>query len=168
MSRNKGKVFERAVAAAFRLLFGAGVKRGWQAREGHDAPDVDGTPFWIEAKHHILVNIMGAMRQAVKDRKKAGDERWIVAVTKSNRTDPLATMLHSEFMQLLKEWQDSKAELVQLKAELAHTVKAFDEARHGAYRGGAQESDPPVLVVGERAGGPQFRPHTGLTPPEHP
>jgi hypothetical protein len=110
MQRDKGKVWEREVAAAFRTLFGSGVKRGWQAREGHDAPDVDGTPFWLEAKHHAVVNIAAAVRQALADRKKAKEERWIIAVTKSNRAVPLATMPWTEFMMLLREWVEAKAE----------------------------------------------------------
>jgi hypothetical protein len=103
--REKGKTWEREVAAAFRELFGQQVRRGWQAREGHDAADVEGTPFRIEAKHHQVVNITAAVRQALVDREKAGDARWVLAVTKSDRAVPLATMPMTDFMQLVAEWK---------------------------------------------------------------
>lgn len=122
------------MAAAFRTLFGSGVKRGWQAREGHDAPDVDGTPFWLEAKHHKLVNIAAAVRQALADRKKAKESRWIVAVTKSNRAVPMATMPWTEFMMLLREWVTAKAEweemaerLKRLKPDRGELEKAIEK-----------------------------------------
>jgi ribosomal protein L7/L12 len=125
MSRNKGKSWERTVAAAFRELFGDQVRRGWQTREGHDEPDVTGVPrFHIEAKAHKLVNIAAAIRQAVTDRTKAKQDgkKWIVAVTKSDRCVPLATMPFDEFMELVKEWYaapvDQVAATVQSTAEL--------------------------------------------------
>jgi hypothetical protein len=72
LSRRKGKVFEREVAAGYREIFGAQVKRGWQAREGHDAPDVENVPgFWPEAKHHQRVNYRAALEQAEEAAAKA-------------------------------------------------------------------------------------------------
>lgn len=64
-SRRKGKVFEQEIARKFREIYGESVKRGWQAREGFDAPDVDGTPWWVECKHHARVNVQASFEQAV-------------------------------------------------------------------------------------------------------
>jgi hypothetical protein len=72
LSRRKGKVFEREVAAGYREIFGEQVKRGWQAREGHDAPDVENVPgLWVECKHHQHVNVHNALEQAEADSAKA-------------------------------------------------------------------------------------------------
>lgn len=79
---------------------------------------MDGTPFWLEAKHHALVNIAAAIRQALGDRAKAHDNRLIAAITKSNRSVPLATMTFSEFMMLVKEWAENKAALAQVADKL--------------------------------------------------
>ena len=98
MQRTKGKVWEREVAKELRAIFGPGVKRGWQARAGNDACDVDGSPFWVEAKHHKIVNIPAAYRQAGSDT----DGRPVLVVSKSNRSEPLATMRWADFLELLR------------------------------------------------------------------
>lgn len=71
LSRDKGKTHEQVVARALRAVYGEGVKRGWQARQGDDAPDVDGTPFWVEAKRGRRVNYQAAMAQVVEARESA-------------------------------------------------------------------------------------------------
>jgi len=147
MQRRKGRRWEQDVAAVFRALFGQQVKRGWQTREGHDAPDVDGTPFHIEAKHHRTVNIAAAIKQALADRKANGDTRWVLAVTKSDRQVPLATMPFDEFMQLVREWVDAKE-------ELSETVRLLDLARHGALPSSpAERYDGEGTPGGERGSG---------------
>jgi hypothetical protein len=97
-SRNKGKVWEREVARELRAIFGASIKRGWQCREGQDDCDVTGSPFWVEAKHHRVVNIGAAMRQAMADTKGPAP----LVVSKSNRCEPLATMRWSDFLALVR------------------------------------------------------------------
>lgn len=130
MQRDKGKVWEREVAAAFRALYGNGVKRGWQAREGYDAPDVDGTPFWLESKHHALVNIPAAVRQAISDRALAKDPRPIIAITKSNRAVPLATMPWTEFMQLLRAKEEALKEEAATQQKLTKMVVYAEQVEH--------------------------------------
>lgn len=50
-SRNKGRAFEQLVARKLRAHFPA-AKRGFQSRGGTaEAPDVTGTPFYVECKH---------------------------------------------------------------------------------------------------------------------
>jgi len=123
MQRTKGKVWEREVAAKLRAIFGAQVKRGWQAREGCDAPDIEGVPRqWPECKHHAVVNIAAAMRQAVNEyanwiEQRGGNvtardaSRWPVVYSKSNRTEPLVTMRMADFLVLLREWKEMSDEV---------------------------------------------------------
>lgn len=108
-SRNKGKGFERVVAAAFREVFGDQVKRGWQARQGSDAPDVEGVPgWWVEAKHHRKVSIRAAWQQVVtaqEDAKRKGDGRASdkpLVVCKDDGEEPLAVVRFSDFVALLE------------------------------------------------------------------
>jgi len=107
-SRNKGKGFERTVAAAFREVYGDQVKRGWQARQGSDAPDVEGVPgYWIEAKHHHKVSIRAAWQQvaaAQEDAKRKGDGRASdtpLIICKDDGEEPLAVLRFSDFVSLL-------------------------------------------------------------------
>jgi hypothetical protein len=83
-SRRKGKVWERELAALFRPVFGPQVARGFQSRSGRDGCDVEGTPFWVEAKHGQLVDLRAAVRQGVAD----GDGRKVVVVAKDDRKPP--------------------------------------------------------------------------------
>ena len=104
LSRNKGKVWERAVAAMLRPIFGSGVKRGWQARAGTDAADVEGCgPFWTECKHHHRVNVQAALEQACA---AAPAGRWPVAVCKDDRRPPLVAMRLDDWLDLVREWKD--------------------------------------------------------------
>lgn len=109
-SRNKGKVFEREVARELRAIFGEGVKRGWQAREGHDAADVEGVPgWWVEAKHHARVSIRPALEQATEARAAAKDSRRALAVTKDNRKEAIASLYFEDFLELLRELERLRA-----------------------------------------------------------
>ena len=101
-SRDKGKRFERQIAKDMRCLYGDGVKRGWQARQGQDAPDVDGTPWWIECKHHAKVNWRQAFYQASEARIMAEDERPQVAICKDTHGLTVAIMLYDDFATLLR------------------------------------------------------------------
>src|SRR5574343_717988 len=91
MSRNKGKRFEREVAARFRTIYGDKVKRGWQTRAGSkDAPDVCGTPFAIECKHQARPNVFAAYEQACEAARHNGGIP--LAVVKKNRGEALAVI----------------------------------------------------------------------------
>lgn len=136
MSRDKGKIWEREVAAGLRAIFGNQVRRGWQARAGGDDPDIVGCEsFWTEAKHHKVVNIGGAVKQVIKAQKVFKDMRWALVVSKSNRHEPLATMLWENFLVLLAEWWELKktttqvvGKLVDLKPTRAELEKVLGQA----------------------------------------
>jgi len=65
-SKQKGASYERNVAHAFKAVWPHARRGIGQARAGGDVPDVQGTPYWVEAKHRKQVSITGAMRQAVE------------------------------------------------------------------------------------------------------
>lgn len=109
--RRKGHDWERELARLLRPLFGDGVCRGYQARDGNAAPDVDGTPYWFEAKHGVLVNLRAALRQAVK----ATDGRVPIVVAKDNRSEPLVVMRFRDWLALETE-RLPKVVVAELKA----------------------------------------------------
>ena len=98
-SKRKGKVWERAVATMLRKLWPA-VKRGWQSRAGTEQCDVEGTPFWIEAKVGKQVNLRAALRQAVADT----DGRPPIVVAKDDREEPVVVMRLSDWVALMEDW----------------------------------------------------------------
>lgn len=96
-SRTKGKVWERAVAALLRPIFGDQAKRGFQSRSGRDGCDVEGTPYWVECKHGQFVNLRAALKQALE----ASDGRPVVVAAKDDRSAPLAVMRLSDWLELV-------------------------------------------------------------------
>ena len=96
--RIKGHAFERAVAKIFREIYGEEVRRGYQTRSGAEAPDVDGTPFWIECKRGKRTNPKAALRQALE----AKDERPPIAICKDDRQDIVVMLLLDDFLDILK------------------------------------------------------------------
>jgi hypothetical protein len=67
MSRTKGANFERALAKLLRPLWPNAARGLRQTRKGSECCDVEGTPFWVEAKHHNRVDRAAAYRQAEAD-----------------------------------------------------------------------------------------------------
>lgn len=108
-NRTKGHSFEREVAQLFRELWPE-AKRGLQTRGGSkEAPDVDGTPFFIEAKRGKKTNIKAALEQAYvacHEPTEAGtaviDTRPPLAICKDDRRRATATMYLDDFMELLR------------------------------------------------------------------
>jgi len=105
--REKGKRGEREVAALLREIFPT-AKRGWQSRNGSDAPDVDGTPFWIEVKRHKRAKMRPAIRQAIQDVAIAGDKRPPVAFTRSDGEDWFVAMRGEDWLDLVEEWKERR------------------------------------------------------------
>lgn len=68
-SRRKGAVGERECAQILRRELpeiAEAIRRGWQARLGSDAPDIDGIPgFWVEHKSGKDVPVRAALKQAI-------------------------------------------------------------------------------------------------------
>jgi hypothetical protein len=102
--RIKGRAWEQAVAREFRAALpdmAEQIKRGWQSRAGHDAPDVDVPGLWVECKAHRKCDLVAALAQA--EVAAAGTGRVPVAICKDDRQRPTVTMYHEDFYELVRE-----------------------------------------------------------------
>jgi len=96
-SRRKGHDYERALATLMRSVWPEARRGIGQARAGGDVPDVDGTPFWIEAKRGKRISIRAAYEQAVE----AADGRVPVVVSREDRSPALVTMGLEDWLELV-------------------------------------------------------------------
>ncbi len=80
---------------------GAEVHRGFQARGGHEAPDVEAPIWWIETKHGKRPSIRNALRQAEGDCPKG---RIPIAVVKDDREPPTVTLSLDDFLEIVSQW----------------------------------------------------------------
>ena len=98
----KGKSFEREIAIKFREKY-PDAKRGYQFRDGADAPDVIVGDWWIECKRSTRnTNPKAAIAQAVEAIAAAKSDKKPIAVTKDDRSEILVTLFLSDFLELLK------------------------------------------------------------------
>jgi hypothetical protein len=101
----KGKAFERDAAIALREVY-PDARRGLvQARAGDEAPDVEGTPFWVECKVGARINAHAALQQATA----ATDGRPPLAICKPDGNPVTVTMLLSDFIKLIAITQNAEA-----------------------------------------------------------
>ena len=101
-SVDKGKRFERELVQLFtEAAPGARVCRGFQWRDGAEAPDVDIPGFWLEAKVGIKTNPRKALRQAMMAARYG---RWPLAVCKDDRQTPLVVMALPDFLTMYRQW----------------------------------------------------------------
>jgi len=96
-TRKKGATYERTVAHRLAEVW-PGAKRGFQFRGGDEAPDVTGTPYYIECKHRQRVYVAQAMEQAVA----ASDGRPPVVIWRQNHGADLVTMRLDDWLTLHK------------------------------------------------------------------
>ena len=87
-SRNKGKAYERKVANAYKAI-GFDARRGYQARSGADAADVEVdqlSGYWIECKHYagggLAFRAFAQARKAIADAKS--DQLPLVHIHEDN------------------------------------------------------------------------------------
>lgn len=111
MQRNKGASFERLLASLWKGIAPKARRGIGQARSAGEVCDVEGTRWWIEAKHHIRPNILGAWKQA----EEVSDGRPVLVVSRANNGPILATMelnrlleLEQELMQLRERKPDDR------------------------------------------------------------
>lgn len=98
MSRQKGKVGEREVAALLREHGFAG-QRGVQYQGGPDSADVIGLPGWhIEVKRAERISIYPALDQAAED---MGPHKKPVVFHRTNGSYWVAIMEAEEFLRLV-------------------------------------------------------------------
>jgi hypothetical protein len=172
LSRDKGKRWERAVAALLRPIFGGTVKRGLaQARFGaSEDADVKGVPeFWVECKHGRQVNLRAALEQArgAESVSRNGATRGTraevfprdrlrpVACCKDDRKDPVVVMYLDDFVSLLQEWWSLKCGEPILLEEGEHAIQASpqrppppDTGDAGSDRPAGSGAPPPDYVAG--------------------
>ena len=102
MSRDKGKRFERALAAKLRD-YGYDCRRGQQFSGANGDADVVGLPhIHIEAKHQERMLLYDWMAQAKHD---ARDGEIPAVFHKKNNAAILVTMELEDFMAIYREWE---------------------------------------------------------------
>jgi Holliday junction resolvase len=105
MSKNKGKVGERELAAELRRLFGVAARRGVQYSGGSDSPDVvtDIPGLHCEVKRTERLSLYPAVKQAVRD---AGADKVPIVFHRQNREDWLAVIRLNDLPELIKLFSD--------------------------------------------------------------
>jgi hypothetical protein len=106
-ARRKGVQYEREVVHRFAEVFGEDrVRRGFQFRDGAEAPDVIAPVFWIECKRGKRTSPRAALVQARE--ASVGKGLWPVAVCKDDREPASVTMDLEDFLELVREWWATK------------------------------------------------------------
>lgn len=101
MSRNKGKVGEREVAALLREMGFENARRGVQYQGGHDSDDVIGLPgFHVEVKRTEKLSLYEALGQAHED---AGEGATPVVFHRRNQLPWVVVIDAEAFLRLVKE-----------------------------------------------------------------
>jgi hypothetical protein len=101
MQRRKGASYEREVANRLRAQYPEARRGLSQPRNGSEVPDVEGCPWWVEAKHRQRVNVRAALEQAEADRAQAGSELPPLAVCRDNGRRDLVALYLDDFLALL-------------------------------------------------------------------
>lgn len=101
MSREKGKRFEREVAAKFREYGYEAARSAQYCGKTGDAPDVIGAPFLhIEAKHQEQMRLYDWLDQAKRDCEADGKGNIPVVIHRQNHKETLVSMRFDDFMKL--------------------------------------------------------------------
>ena len=101
-SRRKGARYERELVHQFReAMPGAEVKRGFQYRNGEEAPDVDCPVFWVESKRGKKPNVRAALKQATE---AAPQGRIPLAVICDDREEAFVALSLEDFLELVGQW----------------------------------------------------------------
>ena len=100
MSKNKGKVGERELAAELRRLLGIEARRGVQYCGSPNSPDVvaDISGVHVEIKRTERLSLYSAMRQTVGD---AGTDKVPMVFHRQNREEWLAIVRLNDLPELV-------------------------------------------------------------------
>ena len=127
LSRRKGAAWQAELAKRWRdrgLFVGARSTQGEQAptlrgAKRNDVPDIEGTPYWVEAKHKRQLTAHAALEQAEDEATEALDARTAIAVVRPHGCGPDGAMVCMR----IGDWE-ALVRLAQLGA-----VKAAELAR---------------------------------------
>lgn len=100
MQRRKGASFECAMANALKPVYPEARRGIGQVRTAGEVADVEKTPWWIECKHHKVVNIRAAMKQAAE----STDGRPCVVISRCNDEPVLVTMRFDDWLALVEAY----------------------------------------------------------------
>lgn len=106
--RAKGHSYEREIANVFKAAFpDIDAHRGYQYRDGADAPDVIVPGLWVECKRGRCTYPKKALAQAIEASFEHGTEYQIpVAICRDDRSESTVTMRLDDFIDLLKKaWE---------------------------------------------------------------
>jgi len=141
-SRRKGASWERELANKLRAWWPSAKRGIGQARSAKEVCDVEGTPFWWEAKHGAQTNPRAALRQA----EAATDGRPCVAVCKDDRDAPFVCLRLNTFLDLFDRADERPPQMGHLP-KLPILSVDFDGVLHrfnSGWQGGHVIPDPPV------------------------
>jgi hypothetical protein len=101
--RVKGHSFERRTANLLKQ-FDPTAKRKLEYQEG--SVDIETQlPFAIQCKCQKQPSIFNAIEEAKLGKKKS-NKLWALAIIKRDREEPIYAMPESDFIDLLKEWNE--------------------------------------------------------------
>lgn len=114
-SRAKGARFERELAKMLRAD-GYDARRGQQYCGANGDADVVGLPgIHIEAKHVERLNLYDAYDQSKRD---ARSDELSAVFHKKNNHPVLVTMDYADWIQLYREWESGREEIIHHVQEL--------------------------------------------------
>lgn len=103
-SRAKGSAYERTVANYLKRIYPDARRLFGQSRDGHEVPDVGGTPFWIEASDAKSVSAFGKVAQALFASQTSKTKEYancrVIAFVKKGKQEIVA-MDKAQFLSLL-------------------------------------------------------------------
>jgi hypothetical protein len=104
MKRRKGSSYEREIATMLKVLWPEARRGIGQARNAGEVPDVDGTPYWVEAKNHKRApNVHAAYAQAIEAQAGKPSKRPVLVVSRKTGDGlDLATLPLRELLLLLE------------------------------------------------------------------
>jgi len=130
--REKGKRYERAAAEKLEAVY-PNAKRGiGQMRAANEVPDVDGTPWWVEAKHYTKTpNVHKAFKQALaalnehREKHPAHFPAGVLILSKQTDAHEIASMPLETFLTMLRHIQ--KLDVIARLAYLEEICGPLDE-----------------------------------------
>lgn len=92
LSRSKGKRGEYEMRDFLRKWFPDARRGANQSRSGSDSADVEGTPFWTEAKLGAKPNVRAALEQAAVAADAHAEDRPVLVYIRDDFSDPFFAM----------------------------------------------------------------------------